>query len=68
MIWVLCGASLPADGTVIFGDFTFDESSLVRESRYITKIASDQVFAETVNASKLISVRVTEILGASMLD
>jgi P-type Cu+ transporter len=68
VVRVLRGASPPADGTVIFGDSTFDESSLTGESRPIAKNAGDQVFAGTVNTSKPISVRVTEISGASMLD
>jgi P-type E1-E2 ATPase len=68
VVRVLRGASPPADGTVIFGDSTFDESSLTGESRPITKNAGDQVFAGTVNTSKPISVRVTGISGASMLD
>ncbi|KAH8695825.1 HAD-like domain-containing protein [Phaeosphaeriaceae sp. PMI808] len=68
VVRVLRGASPPADGTVTFGDSTFDESSLTGESRPITKNVGDQVFAGTVNTGKPISVRVTEISGASMLD
>ncbi|KAG4423607.1 hypothetical protein IFR04_003289 [Cadophora malorum] len=68
VVRVLRGASPPADGTVVLGDSTFDESSLTGESRPITKNAGDQVFAGTVNTGRPISVRVTEISGASMLD
>lgn len=68
VVRVLRGASPPADGTVVLGDSTFDESSLTGESRPITKNAGDQVFAGTVNTGKPISVRVTEISGTSMLD
>ncbi|KAF4631824.1 hypothetical protein G7Y89_g6306 [Cudoniella acicularis] len=68
MVRVLRGASPPADGTIALGDSTFNESSLTGESRPITKNAGDQVFAGTVNTGKPISVRVTEISGASMLD
>jgi Cu+-exporting ATPase len=68
VVRVLHGASPPADGTVLFGNSTFDESSLTGESRPITKNAGDQVFTGTVNTGKPISVRVTEISGASMLD
>jgi P-type Cu+ transporter len=53
---------------VVLGDSTFDESSLTGESHPITKNAGDQVFAGTVNTGKPISVRVTKISGASMLD
>jgi P-type Cu+ transporter len=68
VVRVLHGASPPADGTVIFGDSTFDESSLTGESCPIAKNTGDQVFAGTVNTSKPITVRVTRISGASMLD
>jgi P-type Cu+ transporter len=68
VVRVLRGASPPADGTVVLGDSTFDESSLTGESRPIAKNAGDQVFAGTVNTGKPISVRVTGISGASMLD
>jgi P-type Cu+ transporter len=68
VVQVLRSASPPADGTIILSDSTFDKSSLTRESRLITKNTSDQVFARTVNTSKPISVRVTKILGALMLN
>ncbi|OAF59942.2 hypothetical protein VC83_03206 [Pseudogymnoascus destructans] len=68
VVRVLRGASPPADGTIVVGDSTFDESSLTGESRPIAKNAGDKIFAGTVNTGKPVSVRVTEIPGASMLD
>lgn len=68
VVRVLCGGSPPADGTVVTGDSTFNESSLTGESRPVTKNSGDQVFAGTVNTGRPISVRVTEISGESMLD
>jgi heavy metal translocating P-type ATPase len=68
VVRVLRGASPPADGRIVEGDSTFDESSLTGESRPISKSLGDQVFAGTVNTGKPISVRVSEICGASMLD
>ena len=68
VVRVLRGASPPADGTVLSGDSTFDESSLTGESRPIIKNAGNQVFAGTVNTGKPINIRVTKISGASMLD
>ncbi|KIV92543.1 hypothetical protein PV10_03832 [Exophiala mesophila] len=68
VVRVLHGVSPPADGTIILGDSTFDESSLTGESRPITKNTGDQVFAGTINTGKPINVRVTEVSGASMLD
>jgi Cu+-exporting ATPase len=68
LVRVLHGASPPADGAIISGESTFDESSLTGESRPITKKAGDQVFSGTVNTGSPIIVRVTEISGSSMLD
>ncbi len=68
IVRVLHGASPPADGTIVLGDSTVDESSLAGVSRPITKDTGDQVFAGTINTGKPINVRVTEVSGASMLD
>ncbi|KAK5311200.1 hypothetical protein LTR93_011800 [Exophiala xenobiotica] len=68
VVRVLYGVSPPADGTIVLGDSTFDESSLTGESRPITKNTGDQVFAGTINTGKPINVRVSEVSGASMLD
>jgi len=68
VVRVLRGASPPADGTVFLGQSTFDESPLTGESRPINKVPGDQVFTGTVNIGQPISVRVTDISGASMLD
>jgi Cu+-exporting ATPase len=68
LVRVLHGASPPADGAIISGESTFDESSLTGESHPITKKAGDQVFSGTVNTGSPIIVRVTEISGSSMLD
>jgi Cu+-exporting ATPase len=62
------GTSPPADGIIVTGETSFDESPLTGESRPITKTCGDQVFTGTVNMGKPISVRVTETSGASMLD
>lgn len=68
VVRVLHGESSPADGTIVLGDSTFDESSLTGESRPITKNTGDQVFAGIINIGKPVKVRVTEVSGASMLD
>ncbi len=62
------GVSPPADGMVVVGSSQFDESSLTGESRPITKIAGDKVFAGSINTGKPITVKITEINGTSMLD
>ena len=68
VVRVFHGVSPPADGIIVLGDSTFDESSLTGESRPIIKNTGDQVFAGTINTGKPINVRVTEVSGASMLD
>ncbi|KAL6409652.1 hypothetical protein AUP68_06035 [Ilyonectria robusta] len=62
------GASPAADGIIVTGETTFDESSLTGESRPIKKSEGDQVFAGTVNKASAITVRVTGTSGRSMLD
>jgi Cu+-exporting ATPase len=62
------GASPPADGEVISGETSFDESPLTGESRPIRKTSGDPVFTGTVNTGKPVDVRVTETSGTSMLD
>lgn len=46
---VLPGGSIPADGTVVFGESEIDESMLTGEALPVNKIAGDRVFAGTAN-------------------
>ncbi|OHE98042.1 heavy metal translocating P-type ATPase [Colletotrichum orchidophilum] len=62
------GASPAADGIVVQGEGSFDESSLTGESRLIKKVPGDEVHAGTVNKDSAIQVRITGAAGASMLD
>ncbi|KAM5346518.1 hypothetical protein ACJ41O_009523 [Fusarium nematophilum] len=62
------GASPAADGIIVSGETSFNESSLTGESRLIKKAAGDQVFAGTINKASAITVRVTGTSGQSMLD
>ncbi|KAK2049882.1 heavy metal translocating P-type ATPase [Colletotrichum somersetense] len=62
------GASPPADGIVVQGESSFDESSLTGESRLIKKLPGDEVHAGTVNKDSAIQIRITGAAGASMLD
>ncbi|KAK0120276.1 hypothetical protein ONS95_011682 [Cadophora gregata] len=65
---VLQGGSPPCDGTIVQGDSKFDESSLTGESRLVKKSIRDEVFSGTVNKESPVSVRITGVAGASMLD
>jgi heavy metal translocating P-type ATPase len=63
------GASPPADGLIMSsGKYQFDESSLTGESKPISKLAGDQVYSGSVNVGQQVSVKVTGLGGASMLD
>lgn len=65
---VLHGGSPPCDGTIVQGETKFDESSLTGESKLIKKSVGDEVFSGTVNKDSPISIRITGVSGASMLD
>ncbi|KAF3761463.1 heavy metal translocatin [Cryphonectria parasitica EP155] len=62
------GASPPADGIVVEGETSFDESSLTGEARLIKKGPEDAVYAGTVNKDKPVVIRITGVAGTSMLD
>ena len=65
---VLHGDSPPSDGTVIKGISKFDESSLTGESRLVPKSEGDEVFSGTVNKGGPLTIRVSKVMGSSMLD
>ncbi len=68
LVRVAHGASPPADGVVVRGETSFDESSLTGESHLIKKAAGDDIFAGTVNKGNPILARITGAAGSSMLD
>ncbi|KAH7410609.1 P-type ATPase-like protein [Cadophora sp. MPI-SDFR-AT-0126] len=65
---VLQGGSPPCDGTIVQGESKFDESSLTGESKLVKKSIGDEVFSGTVNKDSPVSIQITGIAGASMLD
>jgi P-type Cu2+ transporter len=58
-VQVLPGEKIPADGTVIVGQSTVDESMLTGESMPVLKQPGDTVAAGTVNQSGAIALQVT---------
>ena len=62
------GSSPPADGIVVKGATSFNESSLTGEARAVKKAIDDTVFAGSVNVGDAIQVKVEEVNGTSMLD
>lgn len=53
------GARVPADGLVLDGSSSVDESMLTGESRSVEKATGDKVIAGTVNAAGSLRVKVT---------
>ncbi|KAH7347109.1 copper-transporting ATPase [Plectosphaerella cucumerina] len=68
LVRVQHGASPVADGVIIRGQTSFDESSLTGESRLIKKVVGDGLFAGTVNKGSSVLMRITGAPGRSMLD
>lgn len=68
MVRIRNGSSPPADGIVVGGETSFDESSLTGEARLIKKYPNDPVYAGTVNKDKPVLVQITGAAGMSMLD
>lgn len=55
------GAKVPADGIIIDGSSSLNESMVTGESKPITKNAQDRVIAGTINGDGALTIRVTEI-------
>ena len=61
------GGSIPADGVVIEGETTADESLITGESMPVTKKPGDSVTGGTVNTGNAIKVRVMRMGAGSVL-
>ncbi|HEX6372437.1 MAG TPA: heavy metal translocating P-type ATPase [Longimicrobium sp.] len=59
LLLVRPGASVPADGSVVSGESSVDESMLTGESRPVKKREGETVIAGTVNGEGSLRVRVT---------
>lgn len=68
VVMVPHGSSPPADGTILKGSTSFNESSLTGEASAVTKCQGDSVFAGAINIGNAITVRITDVGGSSMLD
>ena len=60
VVLVRPGASVPADGEVVSGDSSVDESMITGESRPVEKAPGDEVVGGTVNGDGSLRVRVTK--------
>ncbi|WP_437205754.1 heavy metal translocating P-type ATPase [Planctomicrobium sp. SH664] len=59
------GARVPADGTILAGRSSLDESSITGESMPVSKASGAPVFEATVNLEGVLDVRVTRNLAES---
>ena len=62
------GSSPPADGIVVKGFTSFNESSLTGEARAVKKAIGDTVYAGSINIGDSVQVKLSEVSGTSMLD
>ena len=53
------GESFPADGTILEGETSIDESSLTGESMPVDKKAKDEVFTGTINQTGAVEIKVS---------
>lgn len=67
VILVKAGETLPADGTVLEGTSSVDESMLTGEYRPISKTQGDAVLAGSINHDGLLKVQVNAVLAHSRL-
>lgn len=58
-LMVRAGDKIPADGVIIKGSTSVDESMVTGESKTITKTVNDQVIGGSVNGNGTIEIRVT---------
>lgn len=59
-ILVLPGERIPADGIILKGTTSIDESAITGEGIPVTKTEGHEVFASTVNSSAVLEIKVTK--------
>ncbi|WP_335871030.1 heavy metal translocating P-type ATPase [Bacillus sp. 2205SS5-2] len=62
------GERVPADGKVIKGQTTIDESAITGEAVPVTKLDRDEVFAGTVNLNGSITVEITKATNETLFQ
>lgn len=65
---VIPGSSVAADGKVISGSTSVDESMITGESMPVSKNTGDTVFGGTINKNGTIEVAVTSVYGETVLS
>lgn len=64
---VLAGATLPADGTILLGQASLNESMLTGEQLPLLKQVGDAVYAGTINTDAPLEIRVSHRIEESRL-
>ncbi len=67
LLKVIPGETVPADGNVMFGESSVDESMITGESKPVPKHAGDRVTGGTINQFGVLYVRATAIGAESTL-
>jgi Cu+-exporting ATPase len=67
IVKVVPGERVPADGEVVFGHTSVDESMLTGESMPVSKRMGDSVIGGTINQAGLIHVKATKVGGDTAL-
>ncbi len=65
---VLPGESFPADGIIVVGDTTVDQSIMTGESLPVDKSVNDEVFTGTINRFGSVDMKVTKSFANSSLQ
>lgn len=65
---VVPGSAVAADGRVILGSTSVDESMITGESMPVSKKTGDTVFGGTINKNGTIEVEVTSVYGETVLS
>ncbi|HHQ4556932.1 heavy metal translocating P-type ATPase [Aeromonas hydrophila] len=65
---VLAGATLPADGTILLGQASLNESMLTGEQMPLLKQAGDPVYAGTIDTDAPLEIRVSHPIEESRLS
>ncbi|ROV61962.1 zinc/cadmium/mercury/lead-transporting ATPase [Vibrio ponticus] len=68
VIEVAPGARLPADGKIIAGAASFDESALTGESIPVERLANESVMAGAVVVDKVVRLTITSRQGENAID
>lgn len=68
LIRVFAGESFPADGLIVEGQTTVDQSIMTGESIPVDKMTGDEVFAGTINQHGTVDMKITKSFSNSSLQ